>query len=298
MILFSSFYRDIKAISVPEGLGTNVEPAFRNYVTNGLIRTQTYIPCLRSNSIDFQCQIDAKDFCNAAILDGPDGMIQQVYAFKPGKDCRKYYYEPVSTNFINCWIEEQKCTLCDATVPPANNYVYTDPYCNYVIDGDAVCNTPYLPSVPEDDSTFRLCAKRYFARGPDKKLYLAPRFPCGYVVAIHYEGIKRTYRNTDPVWQEDDIKHAVAKFAEAELALKDRDTQSWQALMITYNEMIRDINHRCRRERRLPLSTDCGSEMIDSLLPFVNPLPQNNVYDAELCLQPGDTASPYVVCPD
>lgn len=297
MILFSSFYRDIKAIAVPEGLGTNVEPAFRNYVTNGLIRTQTFIPCLRSSNIDFQCQMDARDFCNAAILDGPDGMILQVYVFKPGKDCRKFYYDPVSTNFINCWVEEQKCTLCDATTPPTD-YVYNDPYCNYVIPGDVVCDTPYLPAVPEDDRIFRLCTNRYFAVGPDKKIYLAPRFPCGYVVAIHYEGIKRTYRNNDPVWEEDDIKHAVAKFAEAELALKDRDTQSWQALMITYNELMRDINHRCRRERRLPLRRDCGGEQVDSLLPFVNPLPQDNVYDANLCLQPGDEVSPYVICPD
>lgn len=291
MIPFSSFYRDVKAIAVPEGVGANVLDAFRNYVVNGLIRTQTFIPCLREYNTDFYVKMEAKDFCNTDILQGPAGQIQQLYVFKPSLDCRKYYYKAVSTNFINCWIDEQKCQ-CDPATPPTTN-VYESPYCNYLIDGDVACAAPYSTGT-EDDTNFIHCVDRYFGRGPDYKLYLAPRFPCGFVVAVHWVGVKRSYKDSDPVWEDDDIKYAIARFAEAELAGKDRDFISKKQLMMDYDELIRDIAYRCRSEQRTPDDPSCT---VDSLLPFVNPLPENNPYSAVTGAQVGDATPSCVYCP-
>lgn len=293
MIPFSTFYRQVKEISVPEGVGTNVLAAFRDYVVNGLIRTQTYIPCLRDNNVDFFVKAEAKEFCNVDIIHGPRGKIGAVYVFKPGLDCRKHFYDAVSTTQINCWIEQQKCQ-CDPTVPPSTN-VYDSPYCNYLMDADDACAAPYV-NVPEDDSVFTGCSERIYAKGPDNKLYLAPRFPCGYVVAVHSDGIKRTWRDTDALPDDEDLKHAVAAYAEAKLLEKDREFVGARSLMNTYDELMRDMAHRCREERRLPTRRDC-SAAADSMLPTINPFSELNPYNATTGAQVGDPNSSCVYCP-
>lgn len=292
MQTFQQFFRDIKQIAVPERIGANVESAFRNYVVNGLIRTQTYIPCLKDKNVDFFVKAEAKTFCNVDIFNGPRGVIGALYAFKPGLDCRKYFYDPVTPNKINCWIETQRCQ-CDEATPISTN-IYDSPYCNYVIDGAAACAEPYVDT-PEDDTVFINCSERIFAKGPDNRLFLAPRFPCGFVIALHWTGIKRTYRDSDAIVDDDDHKSAVSTYAEAKLAEKDRDLVSARELMKTYDELIRDMSHRCRQEMRTGVRRDCA-ELAGNLLPFINPFDLSNPYD-DAGNVTGDTAAPCSYCP-
>lgn len=286
MITFASFYKQIKQLAVPEGVGANVLDAFRNYVVTGLIRTQTYIPCLKDKNVDFYVKAETKTFCNVDIINGPRGVIEALYVFKPGKDCAKFFYNPATPARINCWIDEQRCQ-CDAT-DPISTAVYDSPYCNYIMDGQAACAAPYM-DVPEDDAVFTDCTERIFAKGPDNKLYLAPRFPCGHVVAVHSNGIKRSYRDTDAIVEDDDLKNAVATYAESKLAEKDRDLVSSRELMKSYDEMIRDMAHRCRQEMRTPVKQDCA-ELAGNLLPFVDPTGQS-------AYQTDDQSNPCVYCP-
>lgn len=291
MQTFATFLRSVKQIAVPERIGANVETAFRSYVVNGLIRTQTYIPCLKDKNVDFYVKAETKTFCNVDILEGPRGVIEALYVFKPGLDCRKYFYDPVAPGKINCWIDEQRCQ-CDPVEASTN--VYDSPYCNYVIDGDVACAAPYV-DVPEDDTVFTDCSERIYAKGPDNKLYLAPRFPCGHVVAVHWTGIKRTYRDTDAIVDDDDHKNAVSTYAESKLAEKDRDLVSSRELMKTYDELIRDMAHRCRQEMRTGVTGDCA-QLAGNLLPFVSPFSTSNPYDEDGNVA-GDTEAPCIYCP-
>lgn len=278
MISFADFFTAVKQVAVPEGVGVNVENAVRDYVVNGLMRTQTFIPCLKNQNVDFFLKASAKEFCGVDIINGPRGIIQGVYAFKPGADCKKYFYDQVHPDQINCWIEKSRCH-CPPTTPPSYA-IYDSPYCNYLLDADTACAAPYI-TIPEDDTAFKsACAERLFAKGPDNKLYLAPRFPCGYVVAVHWEGIKYRYNDYDAVPDDEDLISAVALFTEAHLAQKDRDIVSHRSLMDSYSEMMRDMAHRCRQERMINANRDCASS--DAMSAFVNPLPENNPYYSDL----------------
>lgn len=296
MITFSSFLTAVKTLAHPEGLAENLEPYFRNAVVNGLIDLQTYVPPTRNHHHDFFCQVGMKDFCNAGIFNGPRGIVQSVYAFKPGKDCQKFHYDRVSTNYIDCWIERQRCA-CGETVP-ASSSIYDAPYCNYPTAGNVTCGEPYLPAGESEDNDACFQAEdRWFAVGPDYRMFIAPRLPCGYVLAVHWQGIKRCYGDNDSVLEDEDIKMAVADFSESRGGLKDRDLGSASAMKVSWHDRLRGIAHRFRMETRLQPRHDCSSEAIDALLPFINPLVLDNPYDLS-CNKPADSTAPTIDCDD
>lgn len=261
---------------MPEQLGDNLVTYFRNAVVNGLISVQTYIECQRDFHIDFYGKEHATDFCGADILNGPRGIVTSVFAYLPGTDCRKEFYTRRSTEFVECRIEESRCARCDATDPPTYS-LYTAPYCNVPAFGPYACDSIYV-SDPEDDTCFR-ASERWFAIGPDYRFYLYPRFPCGYLLGVQWQGIKRVWLDNDGVCDDEDLLMAVSRYAEAELARKDGEFDRMHELMGSaavaplgsYRALLRDMRHRCQQERRIREPKDC-TPIIDSLLPLVTPL--------------------------
>ncbi len=90
------------------------------------------------------------------------------------------------------------------------------------MDGNTGCRPPYLAQEPEDDCAFKLSDK-FFAIGPNQKLWLFPRFPCGYIIGVHWKGIRRTYLDNDYVPDDEDLKDAVACYVESEIARRVED---------------------------------------------------------------------------
>lgn len=298
MITFNAFLTEVTRIAHPERLASNLRPYFRNAVCNALIDIQTFVPPTRDFHHDFFCQVGMQDFCNAGIFNGPRGIIQRVFAFKPGKDCRKFHYDRVSTNFIDCWIEKQRCTAGCTALVPDSSAIYDSPYCNYPIPGDETCGPPYLAAGQSEDSDclFRN-QPRYFAVGPNYRMFIAPRLPCGYVLCVHWQGIKRCYADSDAVLNDEDIIMAAARYAEAETVIKDRDGGGAALLNGRWRDRLKGIAQRFRLETELQRMRDCSSEAIDSLLPWFDPLTLDNPYDLN-CNKPTDSTAPVVACDD
>lgn len=270
MIPFSEFYSNVQGIAAPEGLGENLVPYFRNAVVNGLISVQTFIPCYRDLHVDFFTQEQTTDFCGCAVVNGPRGIINSVFAYEPGVDCRKLLYTRRTTEFIECWINETRCAQCPPSDPVRLN-LYESPYCHVPTNAAYACDSVYV-TTPEDDNCFRR-RDRWFAVGPDYRLYLAPRFLCQHRLCIVWEGIKRCWTDTDGVMEDEDLTAAVARYAEAELSKKDGEFARMHEIMGSatiaplgsYRALLRDMRHRCQQERRTPEARDC-SPMIDSLV--------------------------------
>jgi hypothetical protein len=273
-IPFSEFATNVRSIVFPEGEAENLVAAHNSYIKDALINLQTFVPCLRDNNVDFYHKEDMQEWCNVDIFTAQRGVIHAVYAFEPGTDCKKFFYDPKSTAFIDQWIDRQKCTSCgDSTDPDISR----SPYCHDNVLASDICEDADYSQADESDCPWKN-SNRYYAVGPNHKLYLAPRIPCDYVVAVHWEGQKRKWDDSDPVPDDDDLVVAVSKFVLAQRAIfLDHDTQLYDRIMHPLNgefSLARaDLIHRCNRERRIQARHQALSGF-DVLQPFFyDPLP-------------------------
>ncbi len=262
---FAVFRSVIQDLVAPEGLAENLETYFRDKVAGALSDIQTFLPWLRSFNVDFYQKGDINEFCSASIFDGPVGKITQLFAYKPGVDCAKYHYQKVNTSELDCWMERQRC-LCPATDPPSPN-IYDSPYCNYVIAGDAACAIPYLTST-EDDCRFKSLDDddRIFAVGPDYRIYAAPRFPCGYILCVQWQGIRRKWSDTDLVPVDQQIRDAVEQFVEWRMAKKERMFDASIDSKNEYQSALRILKYRYQQEQEADLKRDCTTA-INQIMP-------------------------------
>lgn len=267
---FSDFLAVVQPLVAPEDLGENLVPYFRDQVGNALADIQTVIPWFREFNIDVQTKECVHEFCAASIFQGPVGKIAQVFAFKPGLDCRKFYYKRVSTSEMDCWVERQRCVQC--TFDPAPTSIYDSPYCNYVICGETACDVPYLTAT-EDDCKFRSLDddSRIFAVGPDYKIYAAPRFPCDYSIMVQWQGIRRKWDDGHLVPVDQQLREAVINYVEAKMAKKERDFAAKAQYENDYAMCLRTLRYRYHDEQDVGPKRDCTAA-IDQLMAEHSPL--------------------------
>lgn len=267
---FTEFRSVVQPLVAPEDLGEELEDYFRDQVGNALADIQTVIPWFRDFNVEVKTKADVHEFCAASIFDGPVGKITQLFAYKPGLDCRKYYYKRVSTSEMDCWVERQRCVQCTFEPPPAD--VYDSPYCNYVLCGEEACDVPYLTAT-EDDCKFKALDddERIFAVGPDYKIYAAPRFPCDYQLFIQWQGIRRKWDNTNLVPVDQQLREAVVNYAEAKIAKKERDYTAKATYENDYAINLRMLKFRYHDEQDTGPKRDCTAA-IEQLLAEHSPL--------------------------
>lgn len=276
-IPYSEFKTNVKAIVFPDGEAEELVATHDSYIKDALINLQTYVPCLRDNNVDFYGKDEFQEWCNTDFAYIQRGVIHAVYAFKPDKRCKKIFYEPKSTSFVDSWMQKQSCVTCNDEESPSSPA--RSPLCNVVSDADSYCD-----DVDNEESDCRFkSGKRYYAISTNDKLILAPRFPCGYTVAVHWEGVKRKWADTDPVPDDVDLQVAVAKYMMAQRAIfLDRDTNIYDRIMHPklgeFTISRADLIHRCTRERRIQERHQALDGM-DVLQPFFyDPLPEKIVF--------------------
>lgn len=277
-ISYNAFAATVRAIAFPEGEAENLVQTHDNYIQGGLIDLQTYVACLRDNNVDFKTKADFREWCNTDFTYVNRGQIHAVYAFKPGKQCRKLYYNPKSVSWIDSWMQKQSCVRCSPQTTPDNPGL--DPMCETVSDADEYCDTV---EDLEDDRCFR-ARGRFYSLAAGSKLILAPRFPCGYTIAIHWEGIKRKYSGMEPVPGDTELVNAVYKWVQAQVALYlDKDGALHDRIMHPkygdYTVARANMIELCTRERRVQ-ERHQALNSFDVLQPFFyDPLPEVDTDD-------------------
>lgn len=273
---FADFHTTLKTLVAPEGVGEALQDVFRNELANALADLQTLIPWTRGFNVNIYTKSDVEEFCAASVFFGPLGKITQLFAYQPGRDCKKLHYKRVSTAKIDCWIEAQRCVQCTFDPPPTN--IYDTPYCNYVICGETACAPPYLNST-EDDCRFLSLPddERIFAVGPDYKIYAAPRFPCSYFLLMQWQGIKRKWLDADLVPVDQQFQECVVNRMEKKIAMKERAWDAMNAYDREYAICLRTLRYRYHDEQDEELQRDC-SAAIERLLPAFSPLYTSSAY--------------------
>lgn len=271
-ITFAEFKERVKAIVFPEGEAENLVATHDSYIVEALISLQTTIPCLRNYNVTFLDKADVREQCSANFAQIERGIVTRVYAFLPGSDCKRYYYEPRNIGFIENWMKSARCVTCSDSDTAD---ISRSPSCNTQVDGDLACGEDYTNS-DESDCGFKVSG-RYFAVSSDNILAVAPRFPCGYKLAVHWTGIKRKYDDYDPIPDEGDLIAAVAKYVEGQRALRlDRDMALYERIMSQrggdFSTIRADMIIRCKREMATPSSVE-AIEGFNAVKPFIyNPL--------------------------
>jgi len=257
---FDTFRSTVQELVAPEDLAEQLAPYFRDQVGNALSDIQTLIEGFRSMNVMLFGKADVNEFCAASIFQGPVGKVTQLFAYKPGKDCRKLYYQRTSVAAVDCWMERQRCVLCNAKDPPSHQ-IYDSPYCNYWLEGDEACGPPYLLTEPEDDCKFRGLDDddRIFAVGPDYKVYAAPRFPCGYNLLLQWQGVNRKWNDNDLVLVDQQLREAVTNYVEHKVAMKEKDTGTSKFYFDAYTVNLRTIRYRYGDEHDTEAKRDCSA---------------------------------------
>jgi uncharacterized protein YjiK len=263
LIAYSEFVNRVRQQVWPDSDGAHLEPAnlafpHSTYIQNALIQAQTYIECLRENNVEVYELDDATVNCGVAIFDLPEhARIGAVYAYKLELGCRRYHYTQKSVQKIMCFVDQYSECKCTEE----------NDICNAVRSGDAVCDNlascdDYDPDVGEDATNWK-CEDKIFAVGRGGKLYVAPRIPCGWRLAVHWEGIKYRYADTDLITDDPDLLDLVATYVQAERARTfDRDLPLYLELVgkgpsrrgapgSAWHEKLAAAAHRCREERRI-----------------------------------------------
>jgi len=281
---FALFLSTVQRLVAPEDLGEELTPFFRDQVGNALADIQTLIPWFRNFNVNAYTKEDVEEFCSASIFTGPVGKITQLFAYTPGRECKKYYYKRVSTSALDCWLERQRCVQCTFTPPPT--HIYDTPYCNYVILGEVACNPPYLNGT-EDTCRFTSLDddNRIFAVGPDYRVYAAPRFPCGYSLFMQWQGIRRKWENIDLVPVDQQLREAVVNYVEHKIALKERNSVSMTEYYSLYAVNLRMLKYRYHDEQDTELERDCTSAIEQLMSAFA---PAYGLYGVGAGLGVGD----------
>lgn len=238
MIAYKDFEAAVLGLAMPQGRARNLSSVFSNWVKNGLIKAQMHVRCLKDKNINYYAKPDVIENCGISRITHPRGEIQAVYAIKPGLGCVKLFYEHVAASDISRTVAENancgQFKQGDAWQCDVRGYDY--------------CYPPFLAQQPEDDVWFK-GARRTFAVNPNGQLVLCPRFPCGYIIVVHWMGTKRLWGPFDLVCEDEDLKLAVSKFVQSNrLTEHEQNPQDGQVAMSGFNDILGDMMIRCRRE--------------------------------------------------
>jgi hypothetical protein len=280
---FEDFRASVQDLVAPEELAENMEIFFREQVSSALSDVQTLIPWYRRFNLNIITKDDVREFCAASIFQGPVGKVTNLFAYLPGKECKKFYYKRVKTSAIDCWMEHQKCVMCNATTPPSTN-IYESPYCNYVILGQYSCDVPYLTAT-EDDCQFKSLSdeQRMFAVGPDYTIYAAPRFPCGYLLFLQWQGIRRKWSDTAAVPVDQQLREAVVQRVERNVARKEHNWVAAREFDESYTVCMRTLKYRYHDEQDPDLQRDCTAAL-EQAVPAFFPLYAPTDVAVEQCI--------------
>lgn len=263
---YSAFKNAVRAVIFPEGSGESMTAAHDLYFKNALTKLQHYNECWRSLQVNFYYKDQAFDHCGMSLIHTPmRAKINAVYAFKPLAGCEKFFYDHKTYQFVSCWAAEDGCR-------------WLNPDTTLYSSGSDVCYPYYESGEDEPDDKFK-CASRYFATGRAGELYLAPRFPCGYVVAVHWEGIRYNWTANDAIPDDAAIENYVGLSIKADIALRHRKDPAYaRELREAADTAFADLMYWCNEYRRVQADRDCSQGLdpgqLSQMFPPVYPHPQ------------------------
>ena len=242
---FDFFVSDLRATIFPEGEAENLIANHRKYIVDALIDLQQKIPCLRVQHRDRVSMADTFTECEASVTSAPRGFISQIYAVTQDNCCARRYFQPVDWDEMQQILKDNQ--NCGRLIEPTY-YYYTDYYgysdypeygCLYYGDSSGATDLRFRPTIS-------------YSAMKDGNLYLFPWLQSNEVLVIEWDGIKRSWKDTDEVQFNREVQDAVEHFLDFRTASReDCDLQKIQIARAGYDELISKQIWQCRNERRI-----------------------------------------------
>ncbi len=271
-MIYSDFNAAIRLAVWPDGEPENLVSSHKNYILDALIDLQIKVPRLQTNHVDFIQPEDTLFNCGASLFDAPRGFIASLSVLRgtPTRCCDEAPYLESSKSEFDCFLGELEATPCS---------VETHPYQFYQFDVDgpyyAYPSLAYCLDYPTQ-SIDSVCApsRGYYALFR-RQIWMAPHIQSGYVAKLLWDGIKRTFADTD-ILDEDYFDREVLECVE--LYLRSRaaaidDCDYTKAIYFSnenpakpgmYQIRRADLIHTGEKESRLPKRNYCFSPTISS----------------------------------
>ena len=143
---------------------------------------------------------------------------------------------------------------------------------------------PYLTAT-EDDCQFKSLSdeQRMFAVGPDYTIYAAPRFPCGYLLFLQWQGIRRKWSDTAAVPVDQQLREAVVQRVERNVARKEHNWVAAREFDESYTVCMRTLKYRYHDEQDPDLQRDCTAAL-EQAVPAFFPLYAPTDVAVEQCI--------------
>lgn len=242
---FELFVSEISRTVFPEGEPENLVENHRKYIVDALIDLQQKVPCLRVQHRDRISVAETFTECEASVYQAPRGFIAQIYAVTQDNCCAKRFFNPIDWDEMEQILKDNQ--RCGWLIEPTyyyyeNDYGYFDypPYgCLYYGDSSGATDLKRRPTTS-------------FSAMKGGNLYLYPWLQSNEVLVIEWDGIKRSWRDTDEVQFDREVQDAVEHFLDRRAATReDADIQRIQLAQSDYDTIVAKQIWQCRRERRI-----------------------------------------------
>lgn len=242
---FELFASNVSRTIFPEGEAENLVANHRKYITDALIDLQQKVPCLRTQHRERRSMADTFTECSASVLSAPRGFIAKIYAITQDNCCAKRFFQPIDWDEMEQILTDNR--NCGSRIEPTY-YYYSDAYgytdypdygCLYYGDSSGATDLSARPSTS-------------YSAIKDGLLYLFPHLQSNEVLVVEWDGIKRSWKDTDEVLYDREVQDAVEHFLDRRAATReDCDLQRVQLAQADYDTLVAKQIWQCRKERRI-----------------------------------------------
>ena len=250
---FSEFVTAVEATVFPEGVAENLVSNHRKYITDALIDIQQKIPSQQTKHRDEYTSNQLFFDCGSSVFTAPRGFLTGLHTILTDC-CDRVFYDPVSADEMQCLLKDQQ--TC--------GYKYRA-YGFYEYDEGSGIYYPYSYTeeclIYTDDQTDKptRASSGWWSLSQDR-IYVFPHIQSDEIIVLEWDGLKRSWLDSDEVSFDREIQEAVELYLEWKTTRReDFNVPAAKEIRSEYAEKIGMLIHQYRKEQRIPRREPCFS---------------------------------------
>lgn len=260
MFTFGNLKADIRGIVFPQGEAENLVAAHDKAMLDVVVELQTWVPCLQVDNTDIFPQCATLYNCGLTVFDAPRGIIKSVAVMRKTADgteddwCSLKPYAEVDFCHVRRYLHwgHSHGGCCSPSlwfgIPCGFQRPYPTP-----TDAGLPAGLAPLPlgyHYPQESTNRTRLLGGVWAKDRGK-IYIAPWINSTWSVVVKWDGIKRSWSDTDPIDDDPMLSKTVEEYLRWQHSEKwDKEFTDATAAKAQYEEKRAFLIHQCREETR------------------------------------------------